>query len=138
MYTCIVWLMKINQLFNKSMSEDVLLQLMQCYGLNGLSDRRSFKKQDLVALGTVRRINEIKEILDEYYLPCKSKLYLDDMTEKKAVTVLRQILRLFEYHIASKERNISNKKIIFYTLEADKELENMTNIKMDSKMLYFN
>jgi hypothetical protein len=131
--------MKINQLFNQTMSEEVLLQLMKCYGLNGLNDRRSFKKQDLVTIGTVNKINLLKDILDEYYLPCKSKLYLGDMTEKKAVTVLRQVLRLFEYHLVSKERNISNKKIIFYTLESDKDLENTTNIMTDQrKILYFN
>ena len=131
--------MKINQLFNKTMGEDVLLQLMQCFGLQGLNDRKSFKKHDLVVFGTVGRINAIRDLLGEYYLPCKSKLYLDDITEKKAITVLRQVLRLFDYHIASRERNISNKKIIFYTLESDKELENSTNIKTEiHKTLYFN
>jgi hypothetical protein len=121
------------------MGEDVLLQLMQCFGLQGLNDRKSFKKHDLVVFGTVGRINAIRDLLGEYYLPCKSKLYLDDITEKKAITVLRQVLRLFDYHIASRERNISNKKIIFYTLESDKELENSTNIKTEiHKTLYFN
>jgi hypothetical protein len=130
--------MKINQLFNKSMSEDVLLQLMTCFGLNGLTDRRSFKKHDLVAMKTVNKLECMKHILEEYYLPCKFKLYLEDISEKKAITVLRQVLRLFDYHIASRERNINNKKIIFYTLESDKELENSTNIRKNVQTtLYF-
>lgn len=130
--------MKINQLFNKSMSEDVLMQLLSCFGLHSLTDRKSFKKHDLVALKTITKLESMKHVLEEYYLPCKFKLYLDDISEKKAITVLRQVLRLFEYHIASRERNINNKKIIFYTLESDKELENSTNIKKDTpRTLYF-
>ena len=130
--------MKINQLFNKSMDEDVLLQIMACFGLSGLNDRKSFKKQDLIAFKTVQKIEAIKSMLQDYYLPCKFKLYLEDISEKKAITMLRQVLRLFDYHIASRERNINNKKIIFYTLESDKELENSTNIRKDAnRTLYF-
>lgn len=131
--------MKINQLFNKPMGEDVLLQIMACFGLSGLNDRKSFKKQDLVAFKTVQKIEAIKGTLQEYYLPCKFKLYLEDVSEKKAITMLRQVLRLFDYHILSRERNINNKKIIFYTLQSDRELENSTNIRQDvNRILYFN
>lgn len=132
--------MKINQLFNEAITHDVLLQLMSCFGLTGLNDRKSFKKHDLVSKKTVQSIKNMKHILDQFYLPCKSKLYLENMTEKKAITVLRQVLRLFDYHIASRERNINNKKIIFYTLESDKEVEkNATQIQRNLQTtLYFN
>jgi len=120
--------MKINQLFGKVMPDDVLLQLLTCYGLKGLEDKHIFKKQDLVYIETVRKLNDIKNILNEYYLPCKAKLYLKDMTEKKSITVLRQVLRLFRYHITSKERNLNTKKIIFYTITSDAEYENMMNM----------
>lgn len=121
--------MKINQLFGKVLAEDVLLQLLNCYGLKGLNDKHTFKKQDLVFIGTVQKLNAMKPILEGYYLPCKAKLYLEDMTEKKSITVLRQVLRLFKYHITSKERNLNTKKIIFYTVTSDEEYENMMNMK---------
>ena len=80
----------------------------------------------------------MKETLEEYYLPCKARLYLDDMTEKKSITILRQVLRLFKYHITSKERNMNTKKVIFYTINSDEE-ENIVNMKshQTSKLLVF-
>ena len=130
--------MKINQLFGKVMPIEILLQLLSCYGLKDLNDKHTFKKQDLVYLATVKKINNMKETLEEYYLPCKARLYLDDMTEKKSITILRQVLRLFKYHITSKERNMNTKKVIFYTINSDEE-ENIVNMKshQTSKLLVF-
>lgn len=120
------------------MDEQTLALLLQCFGLSGLHDKRSFKKRDLVALETVKKINHMKDILEQFYLPCKFKVYIANINEKKAITVLRQVLRLFNYHIASRECNINNKKMIFYTVESDKEIENNTNILRDQrKTLYF-
>jgi hypothetical protein len=87
---------------------------------------------------TVKKLNELKPILEEYYLPCKARLYLDDMTEKKSITVLRQVLRLFKYHINSKERNINTKKIIFYSIASDEEeyIQNMKTQQL-SRILSF-
>lgn len=120
------------------MDEQTLMMLLQCFGLSGLQDKKSFKKKDLVAIETVKQINDMKHILEQFYLPCKYKLYIVNINEKKAITVLRQVLRLFDYHIASRECNINNKKMIFYTLESDKDLENSTNIMQDQhKTLYF-
>jgi len=121
--------MKINQLFGKAIPREVMQQLLDCFGLTNLDDKHTFKKQDLIFLGTVLKLNTLRPMLEDYYLPCKAKLYLDEMTEKKSITVLRQILRLFKYHITSKERNINTKKIIFYSLTSDQELENVINMK---------
>jgi len=120
------------------MPVEILIELLNCYGLKDLNDKHTFKKQDLVYLGTVKKINEMKHILEEYYLPCKARLYLDDMTEKKSITILRQVLRLFNHHITSKERNINTKKVIFYTINSDEE-ENIINMKthQTSKLLIF-
>jgi hypothetical protein len=130
--------MKINQLFGKVMPVEILLELLNCYGLKDLNDKHTFKKQDLVYLGTVKKINNMKETLEEYYLPCKARLYLDEMTEKKSITILRQVLRLFKYHITSKERNMNTKKVIFYMINSDEE-ENIINMKshQTSKLLVF-
>ena len=121
--------MKINQLFNNVVDDDVLSQVLECFGLVGLSDKKSFKKQDLIAIQTVQKLNALKDVLKMYYMTCKANIYLENLTEKKSITILRQIVRLFNYHIASKERNINNKKVIYYVLESDKDLENINVIK---------
>lgn len=120
--------MKINQLFGKMMDKEMLILVLNCYGLQDLNDRHTFKKHDLVLLNTVDKLNKLKPILSDYYLPCKAKLYLEDITEKKSITILRQVLRLFKYFLFSKEKNIQSRKIIFYTITSDKEYDNIMNI----------
>lgn len=116
--------MKINQLFTKKVDTDVLLALLNCFGLTDLNDKRFFCKFDMIQHNTVQRLEELTPILREYYLPCKAKVYLenDNMTEKRAITILKQVLRLHGYHLYSKEKNVNNRKIIFYQLlnELDK------------------
>lgn len=118
--------MKINQLFTKKVDTDLLLKLLQCFGLNDLHDKRFFCKFDMIQLNTVQKVNLLKPLLEEYYLPCKSKVYLDteNMTEKRAITILKQVLRLHGYYLYSKEKNVNNRKIIFYQLlnELDKNV----------------
>lgn len=123
-----VWQMKINQLFGRILDEEMLMKILNCYGLRNLDDKHTFKKHDLVLLKTVEKLIALKPELEKYYLPCKAKLYLENITEKKSITILRQILRLFNFYLFSKEKNIQSRKIIFYTLTSDKEYDNIMNI----------
>ena len=56
----------------------------------------------------------IKVILEEYYLPCKRKVYLEDLTLKKCITILRQLVKLYDYLLKSNEKYIKGEKIIIY------------------------
>jgi hypothetical protein len=115
--------MKINQLFTKKVDTDILIRLLNCFGLTDLNDKRFFCKYDIVQQNTVQKLNSMRLDLEHYYLPCKAKIYLDcdEMNEKRAITVLKQVLRLHGYHLHSKEKNVSNRKIIFYQLQNEKE-----------------
>lgn len=118
--------MKINQLFTKKVDTDVMIQLLNCFGLNDLHDKRFFCKFDMMQLNTVQKVNQLRASLEDFYLPCKAKVYLDtdNMNEKRAITILKQVLRLHGYHLHSKEKNVNNRKIIFYQLlnELDKNV----------------
>ena len=59
-------------------------------------------------------MGEIVEELKKYYLPCKSKLYLLSLNEKKCITILRQLLKVHNYTLMSKEKYIKGKKSLFY------------------------
>ena len=54
--------------------------------------------------------------LKEYYLPCKSRLYLTDLDEKKCITILRQLLKQYNYNILAKEKTIKSVKYNFYQI----------------------
>ena len=63
-----------------------------------------------------KTINENIKFFEDIYLPCKSKIYLTDLNEKKSVTILRQLLKLFKYNLRSTEKYYQGEKMIEYNL----------------------
>lgn len=108
--------MKINQLFVKPIDMIMLESILYCFTLSSLNDKKMFSKTDLAEWRTVQKLQAITDVLRTYYIPCKARLYLDNLTEKKAITVLKQVLRIHGYALASKEKNIKNKKMLYYQL----------------------
>lgn len=114
---------KINQLFRKQVDEPLVLQLLGAFGIRDLGDRRVFSKHDLVFMRTLDALRDsgVIDKLREFYIPCKARVYLDDITEKKAITVLKQVLRLHDHVLIARERNVNNHKVIFYHVTATQE-----------------
>lgn len=108
--------MKKDQLFRKHPSDQLFTKILNCFGLNDLSDTRSFSRNDLKILKTVKHIENLLPELIECYLPCKARSYLTRLTEKNVVTVLRQILRTRHYTMLSREKYVKGHKFIIYSL----------------------
>ena len=75
-----------------------------------------FTKDIINELKTVDKLNKLKEKLHTYYLPCKSRVYLNGINEKKCITILRQFIKVYNYTLISKERYINRKKLCVYRL----------------------
>jgi len=108
--------MKKDQLFKKNPSNDLFNKVLKAFGLSGVDDKRCFSRKDLGYIKTVALINEIKPELEECYLPCKSRTYLNSLTEKNVITILRQILKTRNYTITSREKYMKGCKFIIYNL----------------------
>ncbi len=105
-----------NQNFKNNPDIKIINVLLETFGLNNLTDERSFTKEYMKDINTVTKINTLIPTLSEYYLPCKCKIYLNDITEKKAITILRQFIRNFNYKVISFEKSVKGKKIMIYRL----------------------
>lgn len=114
--------MKINQLFTKPMETQDLEKLLKCFELKGLHDMHMFSKKDLEQLHTADKINNMKPMLAEHYMKCKANMYLENITVKKALTIMKQFLRLFGYTLESIEKNIHSKKVIYYKIKPSKDI----------------
>lgn len=123
-------MVKINQLFLKRIDEDLMLALMKCFGLAGFDDRRIFCKMDMANMHTTEKFIEILDRLKTFYIPCKAIMFLDHVSEKKAITVLRQCLRTYDYVLKSVERNHKNKKNIFYSIISKQESDAKECVKI--------
>lgn len=106
-----------NQLFKKIPPIDLFERLVKIYGLTDINDCRKFTKDHLTKNKTLEKIEGFREELEEYYLPCKMTKYLLDLDEKKLITILRQIAKVFDYHIISNEKYLNSKKVLQYSLE---------------------
>ena len=106
--------MPIYQLFKSIPDREFTLQLLKLYGIKDFTDTHYFTKRDLESLDIVNKLNEIKNKLDEYYIPCKSKTYLNEITLKRSVVILRQFLKCHDYNIHSKEKFIKGIKYTTY------------------------
>ena len=93
-----------NQLFKKMPPIDLFERLVKIYGLTDINDCRKFTKDHLTKNKTLEKIEGFRDELEEYYLPCKTNKYLMDLDEKKLITILRQIAKVFDYHIISNEK----------------------------------
>jgi len=127
--------MKINQLFKTPIPDELLLTILNCFGYDELdsNEERSFCKFDLDRLKTIERVSLLKDEISKYYLPCKAKIYLNTLDEKKCITILRQILRLHNYTLISKQKYIKQKKITFYIIQQKNINPIHTILKIDNE-----
>lgn len=108
--------MKKDQLFKKNPSNELFQKVLNAFGLTDLNDKRSFSRKDLQYIKTVNKVNELKNELNDCYLPCKARTYLSGLTEKNVITILRQILKTRNFTIVSREKYMKGCKFIIYNL----------------------
>jgi len=128
---------KKNQNFKNNPDMNIINSLLETFGLSGLDDDRYFTKEHMKEIHTVGNINELKNKLEEYYLPCKSKIYLKDLTEKKVITILRQFIKYYNYKVITFEKSAQGRKQLTYRLMLvnDDSLEQKKNNTIKDKYI---
>ena len=128
-----------NQLFKIIPDDNIICEVLEAFGLSNMEDTRLFTKSHMIEINTVDKINELKDKLNEYYLPCKSKKYLTALDGKKCITILRQIVKLYHYKCIGLEKSIHGTKTMTYRLMYSKEdyLKSPNSKKKKRKVLSF-
>tara|TARA_B100001057_G_C22222215_1_gene708692 strand:+ start:112 stop:504 length:393 start_codon:yes stop_codon:yes gene_type:complete len=128
----------LNQLFSKKPDKEIMNKILRCFSLDSLDDKKFFTKKYLADINTVHNIKKIIDDLSKYYIPCKRKTYLENINEKKAITILRQFIRVFDYFLFSKEKYINGEKYIIYQVNLCKN-KNIIKLKKNEKkyVVYF-
>ena len=107
---------KKNQLFKINPDIKIITSLLEAFGLSDLEDTRYFTKQNMIDSLTVTKMNDLMNKLNEYYLPCKSKIYLNHLNEKRCITILRQFIKSFHYKCIAIEKSFNGRKCMTYRL----------------------
>jgi hypothetical protein len=122
--------MNSNQLFKQIPPLELFEKLVKIYGLTDVNDCRKFTKDNLIKNKTLEKIEGLREELEQYYIPCKIIKYLVNLDEKKLITILRQIAKVFGYNVKSNEKYINSKKVLQYSLEKNKENHDYINYNL--------
>ena len=111
-----------NQLFRRNPDRYIISDLLKIFDIESLDDPNFyFTKQDLLNNDIIDKMNKLKTKLETYYIPCKSKKYLEDINEKKCITILRQFLKYIEYNLKLKEKYINGVKNYQYFIVSIKK-----------------
>ena len=105
-----------DQLFKNKPDMNLVTDTIKLFGLSDFNDSTLFTKQNMIDLNTVQKINEIIPRLQDFYLPCKSKKYLTRLDDKKCITILRQLLKQYNYNLLTKEKCIKGEKFNYYQI----------------------
>lgn len=81
-----------------------------------------FSKKNLATKKIIEKMNIYIDSLKEYYLKCKHKKYLENLNEKKLITLFRQILKPYDYSLISYEKYDNGEKYLLYILEKKKSV----------------
>ena len=88
-----------------------------------------FSRKNLINKKVIEKISEFIPELKKYYLKCKHDKYLENLNEKKIITLFRQILRPYDYNISAVEKYNNGEKFLLYIIQKKK---NLTLKKIDS------
>ncbi len=105
------------QLFKRLPEAEFIDKIAQIYGIKDLDINYKFTIRDLEKNSVIERLNNLKEELNNYYLNCKFKKYVEDLTEKKSITILRHLLKVIDYKVVSHEKYSDNRKYLVYNIK---------------------
>jgi hypothetical protein len=100
-------------IFRKNPPLDIILRVLESFGIKGLNDASWFSKTHI-------RIDILEKVLLElepYYMPCKAEIYIyNRLTEQRAITILRQVLKTRDIKISTNERCRNGVKTMWYQI----------------------
>jgi hypothetical protein len=111
--------MVLNQLFVSKPPFELVNNIIKKFGLKHINDTKQFSYIDMNKNNTLSIFNSLENELNKYYLPCKKKKYLNNvntLTNKQAITILRQLLKVYNYDLFSKEKFIKGTKYSVYKI----------------------
>jgi hypothetical protein len=97
----------LNLIINKELNDNIYFE----FSIKHLINRKILEKFILF-------IPELKK----YYLKCKHEKYLEELNEKKIITILRQLLRIYNFTINSIEKYDNGEKYLLYIIEKKKKI----------------
>ena len=121
------------QLFRKPLTKELLSIIKNIYKIKNLNNH-IFNKKKLLDYNTIEQLELFYFYISDFYLPCKAKIFLENININRTVTILKQILKEFNYTLSSTEKYDKNKKYTQYRINKNKKTD---LISMDKYQINF-
>jgi len=134
--------MSLNQLFLRKPPLELFMKIMKNCNIESLDSNVFFSINILENNNSIIKSKLLLDELSEFYLPCKKKVYFKDITNRKLITIIKQVLRLYDYKLLSNEKYSNSKKYILYQIipkdaKVKKTKKNMHKISNERVVLKF-
>lgn len=109
-----------NQLFSKEIPPiDIVNKILGTIINKELNENIyfEFSRKNLLNKKVMDKVNDLIPELKKYYLKCKHTKYLENLNEKKIITIFRQILRPYNYNITAYEKYNDGEKYLLYIIK---------------------
>jgi len=93
--------MPINQIFKKQVPKNLILDVLSKLNLTDFTDNTGFTYNMIEE--NIVEIRASLKIIEPYYIPCKCTIYFKNTNSKKIITILRQLLKLYNHTLITKE-----------------------------------
>jgi hypothetical protein len=110
------------ELFRKVPSKEIVEEILIHLHFLGFNDNRIFTKFDIPK----EKFNEILIWIEPYYLPCKAKRFLSDITDNKRITILRHLLKVHKYDLLGQEKIVNGIKTTTYQIKVVMEYSDLS------------
>jgi hypothetical protein len=124
------------QLFRIIPPREFIEQFITIYGIYDWNEYYFFTLADIDAKHVADQIRD--HWLDrfrEYYFPNKFAKFFSDLNSKKAIIILRQLLRTVQYKLRSQDKFQGRKKYILYNIQHITQFE-AGGIRIENKRVH--
>ena len=118
-----------DQIYSSQPSDELFKNLIEVFGIKELNLDQTFSRSDLKNRNTLVKLSNLIPYLKKCYLPCKARTYLNDLTYKNIITILRHALKTRGFTVLSREKYYKGEKYIHYRIAPFKRKDNCINIK---------
>lgn len=110
---------KKNQLFKEIPSLEFVTNFLKLIIPNGFDKYYFFYRSDLNSKKIINKLKlpYFKNNLMRCYLPCKYRKHFIEVDDKKLITIIRQMIKIYGYNIVSSEKYSNGKKNLCYRLK---------------------
>lgn len=147
--------MVVNQLFISKPPIELVTKLINAFGIKNINDSSEFSYMNMNmnmnsnnSPEPVSIISNLQKELSEYYIPCKRKIYFDMIVNdsnidnieqsKSLITILRQLLKLYNYNLSSREGYVNGIKNMIYKIIVNTKVKKIRKKRLPKKEFVIN